>query len=353
MKIWKKTYTTETLLLDDSFVRWIKEGKPLDDKWGYLLDNDIKVREYAAEAEAVIKALSQTAPSSSSDRERVISLKSRIDARVDMLTPRQQFGQYSKKQDNKRKLWFAASVALLIVSGLLLYGQFNEKTDVLADGKLFNQEIKSTKKGQKLTVHLGDGSVVKLNSQSNIRYKKYFDSEDVRDVYLEGEAFFEVARDKTKPFRVHTSTSVTEALGTSFNIDSRKSEYSNVTLVTGKVLVSGVKVGDEVTLIPGQEVSVTENSISNIRQSEYDNYAWKDDILIFKNANGIDVFLKLNRWYGVEFKNNIPEAYLKEWNYSGKFDNQSLVSVLRSISYTENFEFEIANDTVIIKKQPN
>ncbi len=99
---------------------------------------------------------------------------------------------------------------------------------------------KSTEPGQKLSFHLEDGTKVILNAGSKIWYPSNFNIHE-REVILEGEAFFEVSKDASRPFRIVTESVVTTALGTSFNINAFPSnENIEIALVTGKVSVEGI-----------------------------------------------------------------------------------------------------------------
>src|SRR5690606_29105984 len=90
--------------------------------------------------------------------------------------------------------------------------------------------------GQKSTITLSDGTTIKLNSGSRLRYPEAFD-EGLREVHLEGEAFFDVARNEHSPFVVRTKSVTTRVLGTSFNIEAFPDEQISVTVATGKVEV--------------------------------------------------------------------------------------------------------------------
>lgn len=206
--------------------------------------------------------------------------------------------------------------------------------------------------GQKSTVFLSDGSEVTLNSGSALSYPKDF-SDQERVVRLEGEAFFKVAKDAQRPFRVISKNVTTTALGTSFNVKAFESEsHVSVALVTGKVLVAHNTPLDghegHFILKPGEQATIG-SSPEDIAKTTFDMRemtAWKDGVIYFKNASAQRVFSYLEKWYGVEIREeNRPR---KKWNYTGEFNNMDLHNVLSSIGFTMNFEFRKEGKQVLI-----
>ena len=216
---------------------------------------------------------------------------------------------------------------------------------------------KSNPNGRKSTIILPDGSKAILNSDSKIRYEKGF-KENYREVILEGEAFFEVERDETRPFIIRTGDISTTVLGTSFNIRAyAKSDNIEVAVVTGKVEVKKAsyydnEAEDVVFLTPNKMASYQreERQLTTSSFNMDEVVGWKDGILIFKNADQMDIARSLKAWYGmdIEFKggNNIMNK-----RYTGKFDNNSLEYVLKAISYTSEISFEITDNKVILKRK--
>ena len=204
-------------------------------------------------------------------------------------------------------------------------------------------ETKMTRKGEKLTVLLPDGTLVKLNSESSIRFTETF--EEHRKVFLTGEAFFEVVRDTTKPFTVATRHLLTTALGTSFNINAY-SDKEEVVLLTGKVRINDGASRHSEILLPGEKVAYLDGTLKKSSNVSLDQVMWKDGVLIFREtpfALGIE---ELERWYGVSF--DIRNLRDKEVFLTGYFDNQNLKNVLESLSYTARFEYQIEGKEVLI-----
>ncbi len=200
---------------------------------------------------------------------------------------------------------------------------------------------KSTESGQKLSFHLEDGTSVTLNAGSKLSYPANFD-EDNRTVELQGEAFFEVRKDASRPFRVITKNVITTALGTSFNINTKKN--IEIALVTGMVSVESLSEEDSmqsVILNPGELATISSNS-NVIQKSVFDfrkYISWKDGLIFFKEADYLEIKDYLENWYGVNiYSNKIPET---QWKFSGKFEDESLENILSALQFGHNFEYKI------------
>ncbi|MCK5470978.1 MAG: FecR domain-containing protein, partial [Cyclobacteriaceae bacterium] len=209
---------------------------------------------------------------------------------------------------------------------------------------------KSLPCGQKLKIFLPDGSTAWLNAESTITYPERFDTEK-RVVTLNGEAFFDVTKDPSKPFIVQTENIDVTVLGTTFNVRNYHNERkTDVALESGEVLVetSGLKEGKYI-LSPGEGISMNKKS-GEIGLYEVDPksaYQWKDGVIYFNKANFDEVINKLSRWYGVEF---IIDNYNgEEWEYSAEFKNDYLNNILQSMSFTKGFKYELDQNKVTIK----
>src|SRR5699024_2915773 len=138
----------------------------------------------------------------------------------------------------------------------------------------------------------GDGSVIQLNAESTLRYPSKFDS-NKREVYLEGEAFFSVERDTTRPFIIHAGGTATQVLGTSFNIRAYEGEDKvQVAVVEGEVAVTEEKAekraGQEAIHISKNEWVTYHSDEQIIEKGQGDIWkmvAWKDDVLVFKDQS--------------------------------------------------------------------
>lgn len=246
-------------------------------------------------------------------------------------------------------LRYAAAVLILA----LAFGYFSLQNDqrTLSNAPAEIAFItKSTTAGQKSTVILPDGSKVILNSQSSIRYPKYF-TDSTRNVELQGEAFFEVAPDAKRPFTVLSREVKTQALGTSFNINSRK-EIIKISLATGKVKVDAEVLEEGIVLEPGFALSIhSEKDIVEKRPFDIKKeLSWKEGILYFKDNSFNDIISTLELWYDVKFE--IPASVKISAPYTGHFDNASLEHVLDNMGFALNFDYKMEEKKVKLINKP-
>jgi ferric-dicitrate binding protein FerR (iron transport regulator) len=183
------------------------------------------------------------------------------------------------------------------------------------DGQLIYDSSRRTKelvyhtlsvprKGQyKLT--LPDGSKVWLNSESSIRYPVFFTGKE-RKVFVTGETYFEVAKDKDKPFRVVSGNITVEALGTQFSVNAYTNEpFISTTLVEGSVMVTKGTV--ENILNPGQQAQLTEKDFQIVKVNTDSAVAWKNNEFKFINTPIDAIMRQLERWYDadVEYRDKV------------------------------------------------
>ncbi|MCG8307744.1 MAG: FecR domain-containing protein [Cytophagales bacterium] len=250
-------------------------------------------------------------------------------------------------------LKYAAAIAAVVVSVFVLRSQFETNRAEVSVPALVK---KLNNAGRKSTIHLKDGSIVHLNSESEIAFYNEF-SDTARVVWLKGEAFFDVTHHPARPFYVITRDLNIKVLGTSFNVnDYPDDEKVYISLSTGKVSIrkrdsiDGNGTADKINLAPGQQVHYDKSkglfdSVSSYDPEEVE--GWKDGTLYFKEAGLEDIITTLKRWYGVDIQLiNNPEA---EISYTGIFEKQNLENVLTSIGFVVNFDFEINEKKVIVK----
>ncbi|MFT7036316.1 MAG: transmembrane sensor [Cyclobacteriaceae bacterium] len=249
--------------------------------------------------------------------------------------------------------WAKVAATLILVGtiALLFYKNFDNSANVqVAKSELITKE---NPKGVKRQVKLPDGTHVWLNAESSISYLPTF-TDSSRIVKLEGEAYFEVVKDASRPFQVESEGIVTTALGTAFNVNAfSKSKLSTVSLAEGRVKVELVSNGEVLYLNPGYSAIHNKNE-SALDTKAFDsefNLAWKDGILIFKDADENIVFEKLESWYGVKFE--LENKSLKKWNLTSKFQNKNLEEILKVIGFKMKFDYKIENKTVTIKYLKN
>ena len=154
-------------------------------------------------------------------------------------------------------------------------------------------------KGAEYKLTLNDGTVVWLNSESELRYPTSFAGES-REVFLKGEGYFSVAHDEQHPFIVVSSDIYTKVYGTEFNVRSYEEEDVHVTLVQGRVSVKKTEDGSEYTLNPGENARFVE-SVPEITKVNVNRYiAWKDGYFYYENESLESIMDDLKRWYGFD-----------------------------------------------------
>lgn len=203
--------------------------------------------------------------------------------------------------------------------------------------------------GQKMSITLADGTKVRLNSGSTLRYPEKFIA-NTREVALEGEAFFEVTKNTKKPFIISSGAIKTKVLGTSFNINTYDNEEDiEVTVATGKVSVASNE--EEVFLGPSEQ-GVFNKKEAKITKATIDINAvlqWKEGILHFEDASLKEVTASLEKWYGVQFV--FDNKALEKCRLTATYDNESLHAILESIIYAKKgISYSYTNDHQIVLK---
>jgi len=204
-------------------------------------------------------------------------------------------------------------------------------------------------------INLEDGSKITLNAGSQVSYPEHF-PKFKREIKLSGEAFFEIAKDKQRPFIVKTGTISTQALGTSFNIKFHPEDnFISVALATGSVKIDKhIAAGSRqiAQLIPGQQLvyNKTKQKYQILTYEPLEVLGWREGILSFKKASLNQVTHKLEDWYGIEIEvaGKVP-VKKAEWNYTGSYQNQSLDDVLKGIGFVKDFTYEKKGDKIKIK----
>lgn len=199
---------------------------------------------------------------------------------------------------------------------------------------------KNTARSQMASFFLPDGSKVKLNADSKIRYSSHFGQDKLREIFLEGEAFFEVIPDPQQRFVVHAAKLTTQVLGTSFAVRAYPDdEFTKVTVASGKV---EVQLPDEHTrkiLLPEKQLvnnkTTGEWSVHSVRLSA--ELGWAEGKLIFENTSLSEVARILERHYNVKIE--FETEALKNCHCTAAFDEKSLFNVLDAIGYINDIAY--------------
>jgi transmembrane sensor len=207
----------------------------------------------------------------------------------------------------------------------------------------------STPRGGQYQIVMPDGTVVWLNAASSIRFPVSFRNSKNRKVEMNGEAYFEVAKDKLHPFIVESGDQRVQVLGTHFNISSYTEEHSTrTTLLEGSVKVYAAS-GEEMVLKPNQQAILNENGLQVRTADIAQVMAWKNALFVFDHEDLGSIMNKISRWYDVEV------VYLNEEVrnevFSGKVSRFENVSeVLKKLSLTDAVKFKIERRRILVMK---
>lgn len=243
-------------------------------------------------------------------------------------------------------LRLAAAISFFLIASYFLYPYLSPtETNQLLATKV--KEV-SASKGQKLNIKLPDGTQIKLNANSKISYPENF-SGGTREVTLNGEAYFDVKHNPSRPFIVHTKYATTQVLGTSFNINTTQ-EAIAVTLVNGRVNVS-VPNGKTALLEPDQQAIIARGATDIVTHKvDVQKYiGWKNNTLRFDHITVREAFAIMENWYNVKIKVNDPA--LMDCIITSKYENESLENVLNSFLFMLKMESKIDGRLVTVSGQ--
>ncbi|MBE9585823.1 FecR domain-containing protein [Mucilaginibacter sp. JRF] len=250
----------------------------------------------------------------------------------------------------KARQRFKHTALLLVICGaaLFLYPRYTKPTEV---AYLTEQTASAKTK----VVTLADGTRVTLNANSELRYPENFNG-DKREVYLTGEAYFQVFHNADKPFVIHSGNLLTHVLGTTFTVSAYPKSVSplNVTVLTGKVAVKHEQANALAVLTRGQSATMRQGKsafeLDTLKNPE-DAIAWIDDKLIFENANMKEVASVLSNKYGVTI--NIADDQLAAQHITAIFQGQTLSGILKAVTKITHTKYTNTDSTTytILKTQ--
>ncbi|MFC4871683.1 FecR family protein [Negadavirga shengliensis] len=348
------------LVLNPEFRKWVLHPNPESDKiWqSYLAKNPTAIQDVELAKELLLELFSNQYPLQESEFGEIWDYIDTETEKEDKRAQQQKIIPINRLSDAKRgnsgssdvarMMWRVAAI-LVVTLGVGFLASRMAPTEPVAEQPVpakFKEY--TTPPGVKSSITLGDGTKVLLNSGSSLRYQENF-SPERREVFLEGEAFFEVQHDPGRPFTVKTGEVSTTALGTSFNIMAYREEHLLISLVTGKVAI-GVphENRDEIILEPRQSLKIQpgEGDFLKVRFDEDQVMGWTRKMIVFNNTELSEAIRALENWYGVKFHfQNRPRPGM---NLSGKFYNETLENVLEGLRYTAGLDFEIKKDKVSI-----
>lgn len=224
--------------------------------------------------------------------------------------------------------------------GQLIYKQ----KDIGASDKL-NYNTLTTSRGEQYQLILPDGSKVWLNAASSVKFPVSFTALKERKVYTTGEVYFEVSKNKSKPFRVVSDYQVVTVYGTHFNINSYPDEPAmRTTLLEGSVDVNGT------LLKPNQQAVLSKGKINVIPALTENVVAWKNGYFRFSAESFESIMRKVSRWYDVDVEFKDPS--LKNLEFGGVVTRYATVSkVLEMLELTGEASFKLRGKTIIVKNR--
>ena len=344
---------TKDFLTNPDFVKWVTHPtRELDAYWkNWMAGNPGHLSQLKLARELLLRVRYKEIEPRSGAKERILDNIFNASSPA-MNAPVQ---RVSRDTDPRVDLWqkagqLARIAAILVVAIALSWLAFSPRetavTPVLAEENTLIQKI--TAPGEKLQLTLPDGTRVWLNSVSGLEFPAEFDAEE-RLVKLSGEAFFEVEKDPRRPFKVLAGGTVTTALGTSFNINTKASGKVNISLHTGRVKVEAPLVAAGVFLDPGRELRydayqerITVNGFKPTTVM-----GWKEGRLVFAESSLPEAVSLLEEWYGIKIQLNNAEEI--DWKYSGEYQHQTLDNVLNSMAYIQKFKYSIEGNKVEFK----
>lgn len=267
----------------------------------------------------------------------------------------QQYSNDVPAGSNKAYLTLASGKKILLNSATngMLAEEGGVKITKTADGQLVytiaDEGKKSTGKYNRIETPIGgqyelqlpDGTRVWLNAASSLKYPASFYALQQRSVELVGEAYFEVAKDKTKPFVVKSKGQEVEVLGTHFDVNAYPDEQTiKTTLIEGSVKLNG-----QLTLKPGEQSVLSDGKFKVKEVNAIDAADWKNGEFVFTNEPLTSILKKVARWYGVEivYTNDL----VKVPTFSGSVSrSENISSVLNMLEETSNVRFSIAGKQI-------
>lgn len=239
--------------------------------------------------------------------------------------------------------------AIVLIAGLI---------SILSYQNLYQPEPKeqepvfreiTTEHAQRANLTLEDGTRVMLNAGSNLRLPTEFEA-DVREVFLEGEAYFEVTRNIDKPFIIHSRGSFIQVLGTSFTVRSYpEDEQVRVVVEEGKVSFKADQESEQETVLSANQLGRYELNTKRIQTESVSDMqlymSWKKGYLKFSNTPMSRVAKELERRYGVNV--TFENSEIKEELLTSFLKSRSIKNVLNVIAMTLNIEYRLSDSNVV------
>jgi transmembrane sensor len=330
-----KQYTAGEFATDDAFIAWVKTPDSEQARfWNGFLQMHPQQAQAVNEAQQLVSLL-QVKRDTATD-----AVKDRIWAAVKNTS--------AHKTIRLHKIWWAAA-AVIVLAGSIVLWQVNHRA---------TNTIVQTEYGEKKTITLPDASKVVLNAATHIQYKKNWTNDMPREVWIDGEAWFEVVhKNKTgtavqpgERFIVHLKNMDVEVLGTTFTINTRRNE-EQVVLETGSVKVKLKNKEEEVFLKPGEMLRYTANkqNVQTETTNAEDHSLWKNNELKFNNTSLREIARLIEDNYGYNVE--ITDTTLLERTFAGTLSSENEEILFKALEDMLDVKIEISHKTVTISNQ--
>lgn len=363
MPLMQQPLQVEEFVINDSFCNYCFQSNEADMKyWEEYINSHPSEKEKIEEAKQIVLGLHVMLKQEYANKE---EQKAKI------------IPIHKKRFPVKRIMLAAASVAAVIIAFFVLNinrsnvnNERNGVNQIAANNNSNSEIVFSTHNGEKKIITLPDNSTLHLNSGSTLRVDKDFGKSN-RNVYLSGEALFDVTHNASLPFIVHTNSYEVKVLGTLFNVKAYPGDkLSETSLLRGRVEINLKNNADKVVLKPNQKavINYAENNIS-LNESTQDSssetislspvsYSAKDNVVIetawaqnkleIVNESFADMKEKLERWYDVKI--NFEDAEVSNYKFTATFEKENIEEVLKALQYAYHFNYSINGDEVTISK---
>jgi transmembrane sensor len=330
------SYTLQDLINDNSFMLWVSQpSKELDAKWNSIQQEYPHLIQVIAEGKKIVRSMRfETAVLGQNEEQ---ELWNSIASRTTL----------SSNGGKTIRLWPRYAAAAILVGLIFAAGLFYSN---------FQQVTIQTPYGQLQTVTLPDGSQVTLNANSNIKYDRRWAGDEIREVWIEGEAFLKVKHlHKNGPvkdhqrFVVHTGPVNVEVLGTSFNVNDRRGR-TEVALLNGKIRLSlRNEKQKQLILAPGDIVEYAGGKLNKKPVNVVEYTSWKDGKLYFRDVPLSKIFNYFEDIYGYKVKVEDPEVLTRR--LSGTMSSKNEKVFFETIARTLNLSItpNNASHELIIK----
>lgn len=345
----KKNYV-EDFLADEEFVRWVKGSDPaLDEFWkNWIRYNPDMQGTVSLARELILDMENEPGMKQEIDEAREAILGNILSASASD-HPREIRRRNIRRHVGMPIFFKVAAMLLFFFAVGMIYEHYAGDED--QEVARANEVIRENPRGRMQTT-LPDGTVVWMNSGTRISFASNMNDLPQREVTLEGEAYFQVKKDKAHPFIVNSRNFSTTALGTAFNVDAYPDQNTiAVSLEEGKVLVKEENKIDanSYILTPSHQLTYS-YPLNEVSINMFDSDAeigWIYGILSFNDADYPTVIRKLEKFYTVHIEH---EGDLPAWKYTGRFENASLALVMERLSAVEQFHYSLNDQTLKIWK---